>query len=420
MYSENNENISLDAVKPKRHTGSSRSIHPYFGKVDPALSLTAIRNYSRGGDVVLDPFCGSGTVVHDALILGRDAIGWDSSPLAVLIASAKIIGITPSEISEINRFAEFFTSADDLFSQKTDLPDQFDTVLPEMPRVSSIHDWFTRNALIELSTIKTKLDSPATNLSPEARLLLKLSFSRIITSASRQQGESTYRRVDKPDHAGRVYRLFLDAIVSTVRFASAFNAELAKIGLVPSASRLSERGAHGYCISHGERTATILVEDSRSLANQRKEFQCNLVVTSPPYLMSWDYGLYHKFRFYWLGFDLDGYEETEIGRHLRRKNDDVERYTADMSDAFHKLHRETTSDAKVVMVNAPSVVYGKQVDTNMLLIEVAESQGWRLEWNGDTLDIPGPHHGMYGSLDGRGTEVPGAAGKKEHVLLFRK
>src|SRR5207247_2330951 len=105
----------------------------------------------------------------------------------------------------------------------------------------------------------------------------------------------------------------------------------------------------------------------------------DLVVTSPPYLMSWDYGLYHKFRFYWLDFDLDAYEETEIGRHLRRKKDDIERYRADMTGAFKSMSLALSTGARIVMINAPSVVYGKKVDTNVILEECAEAAGWRLD-----------------------------------------
>jgi site-specific DNA-methyltransferase (cytosine-N4-specific) len=146
----------------------------------------------------------------------------------------------------------------------------------------------------------------------------------------------------------------------------------------------------------------------------------SLVVTSPPYLMAWDYGLYHKFRFYWLGLDLDSYEDSEIGRHLRRKNDDVENYRRDMAQVFAVLRDEMAQSAVIAMVNAPSVVYGQLVDTNAILSEAAALAGWRLNQVLTTLDIPGPHHGMYESLAARRASAPGARGKREHVLLFSR
>jgi hypothetical protein len=136
--------------------------------------------------------------------------------------------------------------------------------------------------------------------------------------------------------------------------------------------------------------------------------------------MSWDYGLYHKFRFYFLDMNLDEYEATEIGRHLRRKNDDIPRYTEDMTKTFERLSENTTEDGTIVMVNAPSVVQGKTVDTNEILESCARRAGWRLVDARETINIPGPHHGMYASLAPRGASAPGRAGKREFVLVFKR
>ena len=45
---------------------------------------------SHPGDVVLDPFCGSGTTLLEASLASRNGVGLDANPLAVLIASVKI------------------------------------------------------------------------------------------------------------------------------------------------------------------------------------------------------------------------------------------------------------------------------------------------------------------------------------------
>lgn len=115
--------------------------------------------------------------------------------------------------------------------------------------------------------------------------------------------------------------------------------------------------------------------------------------------MSWDYGLYHKFRFYWLDFNLDEYEDTEIGRHLRRQNDDIERYKLDMTDIFSRLSKSVKNSGRIALINAPSIVHGQLVDTNEILSECANEVGWKMDECVESIDIPGPHHGMYGSLE---------------------
>jgi SAM-dependent methyltransferase len=417
MRLENVDLASLRDVAPVRHRRSSLSIHPYFGKVDPSLATKAIELLSIEKETVLDPFCGSGTVVHDALRLGRNAVGWDSSPLAILISTAKVLGLTHEEERELLAFAEETCPTADLFSSSNSLDDG---PIPAMPRIRAISDWFGKNALRELAHIRTRLNASEKSLSPVVFLFAKLAFSRIITSASLQKGESSYCRSKKPDVPGRVLKLYRDAVVAVSKAALTFSREQRHLIGDLRPDRL-EHLKDGYCVTHGDLSATLTIKDSRfSPLCMASGPAAHLVVTSPPYLMSWDYGLYHKFRFYWLGFDLDKYEETEIGRHLRRKDDDVPRYIDDMSRIFFSLYKATLPKAHLVMVNALSVVNGEEVDTNRLLIQCAASAEWQHVWDDATIGIPGPHHGMYHSLTARGASAPGSAGKKEHVLVFKK
>lgn len=418
MFSAGTSFRQLKDVIPRRHKASSLDIHPYFGKVDPGLASEAIELLSVEGFTILDPFCGSGTVLHDAVCKGRNAVGWDSSPLAAMISSAKVLGISTEETRSLQSLsATICKPMGDLFSQPHKLREG---IIPSMPRVRAIEDWFSQNALRELVHIRTELEEQRLFHSNVVNLYARLAFSRIITAASKQRGESSYCRTEKADNPGRVINLFAQAVKAIIRSAKAFtDHSLDKIGNL-SQDRLNIND-NEIEINHQHVNVVISITDSRKeYKSLKKKTLANLVVTSPPYLMSWDYGLYHKFRFYWLGFDLNLYEDTEIGRHLRRQNDDVPRYIKDMTSVFNRLVPATSDDAFIVMVNAPAIVYGKEIDTNQLLLECASSKGWTAVWNDDTIGIPGPHHGMYSSLLSRGAAAPGQAGKREHVLIFRK
>jgi len=61
-------------------------LHPYHTKVPPAGIEAFIRHYTEPGDVVLDPFAGSGMSGVAALALGRRAVLCDLSPMAAFIA----------------------------------------------------------------------------------------------------------------------------------------------------------------------------------------------------------------------------------------------------------------------------------------------------------------------------------------------
>ena len=60
--------------------------HSYHTKVPPLGIVPYIEHYTEPGDLVLDPFCGSGMTGVAALMTGRHAILNDLSPAAVHIA----------------------------------------------------------------------------------------------------------------------------------------------------------------------------------------------------------------------------------------------------------------------------------------------------------------------------------------------
>ena len=75
---------------PKRidvhKTSTSYRAHSYHTKVPPEAILPFIRAFTRPGEVVFDPFCGSGMTGVAALMEGRSALLSDLSPAAVHIA----------------------------------------------------------------------------------------------------------------------------------------------------------------------------------------------------------------------------------------------------------------------------------------------------------------------------------------------
>lgn len=75
----------------KESTYLTHGLHRYKGKFYPQLcrSLINIASIERG-DLVLDPFMGSGTTLVESAVSGIDSIGFDLNPLAHLIAATKL------------------------------------------------------------------------------------------------------------------------------------------------------------------------------------------------------------------------------------------------------------------------------------------------------------------------------------------
>lgn len=87
------------------------SMHPYhLGKKPHDAVQAYIQHYSSRGDLVLDPFCGSGSTALAALISGRKAVAIDASPAATFITRFYTSRCDPEDLSE--RFSKMCQTVD--------------------------------------------------------------------------------------------------------------------------------------------------------------------------------------------------------------------------------------------------------------------------------------------------------------------
>ncbi len=61
------------------------NMHTYWSKKPHTAIAEYIRHYTKPGDLVLDPMCGSGGTALAALMEGRKAVAIDVSPAATFI-----------------------------------------------------------------------------------------------------------------------------------------------------------------------------------------------------------------------------------------------------------------------------------------------------------------------------------------------
>ncbi len=93
-----NWHLAFDWVKESERTKHVHRLHPYKGKFIPQLVEYFLdqhvdefkdRVFFKPGDIVLDPFCGSGTTLIQANELGIHSIGIDVSEFNVIITEVK-------------------------------------------------------------------------------------------------------------------------------------------------------------------------------------------------------------------------------------------------------------------------------------------------------------------------------------------
>ena len=76
------------------------NMHTYWSKKPHDAIQQYIRHYTKPGDLVLDPFCGSGGTALAALMEGRAAIAIDLSPAATFITKNYC---SPIDLSELHK-----------------------------------------------------------------------------------------------------------------------------------------------------------------------------------------------------------------------------------------------------------------------------------------------------------------------------
>jgi len=103
LDSNNPKEIDWDfgrsGLKKKNITASPlHSIASYLAMFSPSLPEYFIENYSKEGDLIMDPFSGRGTTALRAREKGRRFIGYDLNPYALVLSKFKISQVTLKDI----------------------------------------------------------------------------------------------------------------------------------------------------------------------------------------------------------------------------------------------------------------------------------------------------------------------------------
>ena len=269
-------------------------IHPYPARMIPQIANRLIRERSKVGETVLDPFCGSGSVLAEALLLGRNAIGSDINPLAHLIAKVKT---TPLESTELDLSSQKLLNNVKI---KIELRRRGSYKAP-IPYFKNIFHWFTKDVIEELAIVKQQIDSAFPPLS-ESRLrdFFQACFSMTIRKTSNIAFEDNPYFIramtaeDLMNHSPDVLATFEKQVANGVQRVKEFSA------LCPKNVKSS-----------------VLLADSRALPLD--DTSVNLIVTSPPYgeeSHTMSYSRFAKLSLLWMGmtsYEINRYVKKTLG-----------------------------------------------------------------------------------------------------------
>lgn len=281
----------------RRTAGTIHNLHPYPTRFAPAVPAKLIETLSAPGDVVLDPFCGSGTTLVEARRLGRSAIGVDLSPLAVLIsrvkntrlgyedhkAAAVSVALANSLVSNLKQRSPSDLIAADYFDELLrdncrDLGINTSGAIPGPAERNELSEWFPERALQEIVRIRVAIEQCP--LEP-ARNLLLIALSSVLLPLSYQKSDTRLSKIAREIAPRKPLDAWKRKVVDLQQLLA------------------REQGSLSWP------QPELHEGDARNLEFLQPS-SVDLVVTSPPYPKTYDYRAFQRLRLLSLGLQRSG------------------------------------------------------------------------------------------------------------------
>jgi DNA modification methylase len=247
-------------------TAFTHDYHRYPAKFIPQIVRKLIEDYAPNKtQVVCDPFGGCGTTLVEAKLLGHKSIGFDINPVAKLITQTKTTAIKPRTLANNrNKFLKYYENA---------------------PSVSYNHHqrigyWFDEPTIQELDKIYFAIKKIKNH---NVRRFFLCSFSHNLKNCSRWLMKSIKPTIDKDKVLPNPKETFLRHLDSMIKKNEKFYSTLIQSEYVNTSAKMYRRDS-----------TKKLPLDSNSI---------DLIITSPPYVTSYEYADLHQLSLLWFGDD---------------------------------------------------------------------------------------------------------------------
>ena len=335
----------------------THNYYTYPAKFIPQLVSRLINTYTKEKELVADPFMGSGTTIVESLVNKRCACGVDINEIAYLISKVKT---TPLDIELLKKeyliLEEKFTNYSVLVEK--DILVKAKNIVPKNDRIDY---WFKPKQKEELSLIFYSIFE-IENI--DIRDFYLVAFAQILKTASIWLQKSIKPTRDMKKKEQDSYNLFLCQAKRMIKRHEVYNNMLDK-----------------DFISDINKYRKLKCGDSRVLPLENEE--ADFIVTSPPYVTSYEYADLHQLPSLWFGYlnTLPEFREKFIGSSYKNRGDvdnidlksdiiidtinkfssnekknnkkkirEIKNYYADMLESFIEMKRVLKSGGKAAIV----------------------------------------------------------------------
>ncbi|MFW9834470.1 MAG: DNA adenine methylase [Candidatus Thorarchaeota archaeon] len=314
LIRDSHPRITLRNFDKVSNPKSIHGLYPYRGKMSP-LDAAHVVSQLPSSATLLDPFCGTGTIVYEAQAHGMRAIGVDNNPLACTIARGKTESYDTSSMFDDLESAIFDASNLENFPEMPASPAKF--FHPE-----------TADQIMRMIKLSTNFSS----------YLLSALYGAICVAARACNGwlwtSTSIGRINEP--------------LRRIDFYSTFRRKARK---------------HVEFLNDGP-SAIIHTHDARKIHDIIEEDSVDIVYTSPPYFDALDYTSYYsKIVFEILGIDRAGVRKGLIQRYST--------YRKDMKEALAAIDRVVHDNSLIIFVVGDRRVRGELIRGSDFFKEIA-------------------------------------------------
>jgi len=378
---------------------SIHNLHKYPAKLLFNIPHFLLNNniFSNINDIVLDPFCGSGTVLLEAILAERNAYGAEINPFARLITEVKI---TSYDIEKLKKSYHRLSEKIKASSSSPNLV--FDKY------------WFNERIRSELQAIYDAISTVRNNKYRSFFILClsttvsKVSFAdpRIYVPVRFKKKQNSSNNKLFNENIDKRFKYLEEIDVSKIFYQiSEDNIEILK-----STTKLFKKNTYSAQVICNDARKLLMNSDGASFQNKLKSSSVDFIVTSPPYAGAQKYIRSSRLSLPLIGLGNDeirvldhtsiGKENCSVKNHLEIKKTDIKeadriinlifkknpsrayvayKYIIDMKLALSESVRVLKKEHYFVLIIGNNTISGYPFENHIYLNEILVKLGMTLE-----------------------------------------
>ncbi len=389
---------ALEAAQKDRETAETLThpFHTYPARLHPATAKVLVEFIGAGAgrtQPIVDPFCGSGTVLVEARAAGLRTIGSDLNPLAVLIARAKTWTAPPRRRKQLAEAGHSIAAAA-LAAGKAARRSAAEAAplrrvagFDPNARNRRLASWFAPHVRRELEDLASRIDELRAD-DAELADILTACLSAILYKVSSRTSDTDPTWIDRKVGRGQATRLFaqrLDLLLAGLDDLAKVHATLPDV------------------FEHDVRKLGDIVPDGSAAG----------IITSPPYAGTYDYAEHQRLRFDFLGLRPRELDAGELGSRRSFQASSLEadrKWRSALGDVIETLSRALSPGGLAMIVIGDSLAGGRAMfaldDVRSALSDELVVEAWASQ-----------ERPMLGGTERRAF---GSRPKAEHVIALRR